>query len=122
MTLLISSLLRFSFLRSSSIVRAASEHSCSRSASSSAGGGSSGSDTGSSLSASQFRPKDRSVDILGRGTWDIVQDKVGTIGTKESECSMLAWDNEEQVDVDCSGEETNINGYRLSLPESYPKL
>jgi hypothetical protein len=40
----------------------------------------------------------------------------------ESECSILAWDNEEQVGVDCSGEGTNIHGYRLSLPESYPKL
>lgn len=44
------------------------------------------------------------------------------MGKVESECSMLAWDNEEQVGVDCSGEGTNIHGYRLSLPESYPKL
>jgi len=80
MTLLISSSPCCSFLLSSFIVRAASVHSCSRSASSSTSAGGSGSDTGSSLSASHFRPKDRRVDVLGRGTWDIVQDKVGTIG------------------------------------------
>jgi hypothetical protein len=30
---------------------------------------------------------------------------------------MLAYDNVEQVDVDCSGKGTNNNRYKLSLPE-----
>lgn len=41
-------------------------------------------------SLSQFRPKDWRAEVLVRGTLDIVQAKVGTMGKVESERSMLA--------------------------------
>ena len=47
------------------------------------------------------------VEVFGRGTLDIVQAKVGTMGKMESEFWMLVYDNVEQVDVNCSGEGTN---------------